>query len=142
MHARIALSQADRAACLTLRREVFIDEQGVSEADELDDEDDRCLHVLVVDDHGTAIGTARLNRKEPGIGKVQRVAVTRALRGHGVGRAVMAFVEQEAKRRGDHTLVLGAQHTAIPFYERLGYTAYGPSYDDAGIPHRDMKKRM
>jgi predicted GNAT family N-acyltransferase len=26
----------------------------------------------------------------------------------------------------------------MPFYERLGFVAQGPIYDEAGIPHRNM----
>jgi len=33
---------------------------------------------------------------------------------------------------------LGAQVHALGFYERLGFTAVGPVYQDAGIAHRDM----
>ena len=37
---------------------------------------------------------------------------------------------------------LGAQTHALGFYEKLGFTAYGPVYDDAGIPHRDMTRDL
>ena len=35
--------------------------------------------------------------------------------------------------------MLGAQTYAIPFYEKLGYRAYGPIFLDAEIEHRDME---
>jgi len=38
--------------------------------------------------------------------------------------------------------VLGSQTHAIGFYERLGFTPFGPEYDDAGIPHRDMRRAL
>ena len=40
------------------------------------------------------------------------------------------------------TFKLSAQSYAIPFYERLGFEAHGDEYDDAGIPHRDMERRV
>jgi predicted GNAT family N-acyltransferase len=141
MHVRLADSPADRAACLALRRAVFIEEQGVPEDLELDGEDDACRHVIAVDDDGRAIGTARLKLLEAGA-KAQRVAVAADRRRHGVGRLVMGALEGEARRLGARRMVLGAQLSAIPFYERLGYVASGPVYDDAGIPHRDMHRDL
>lgn len=137
----IATDPADRARCLALRRTVFIDEQGVPERDELDTLDDLCTHFLAFDDGGHPIGTARL-RFIDGHAKAQRVAVLAAWRSRGVGRALMGAFEAFATRGGARDVVLSAQLSAVPFYERLGYRAFGPVYDDAGIPHRDMSKPL
>jgi predicted GNAT family N-acyltransferase len=141
MHVRLAESLADRARCLALRRAVFIDEQGVPEALEIDGEDDACVHLLV-EEEGGVVGTARLRLKSGGVAKAQRVAVARHRRQHGVGRLVMVGLEDEARRLGATRVQLSSQVSAIPFYERLGYVASGPVYDDAGIPHRDMERDL
>ena len=70
----------------------------------------------------------------------QRVAVLESARGQGAGRSLMTAIEREARRSGQPAVVLGAQVAAIPFYERIGYAAYGEAYDDAGIPHRMMRR--
>jgi ElaA protein len=127
--------------CLALRREVFIDEQHVPEDLEIDGEDEACVHLLACDDDGQAMGTARL-RLQGDHAKAQRVAVRERLRGRGIGGALMRALEVEARRRGARSVHLSSQTHAIPFYERLGYAAHGPIYDDAGIPHRDMTKRL
>jgi predicted GNAT family N-acyltransferase len=49
----------DIATCLALRRSVFIDEQGVSEADEIDDLDAVAVHLLAMLG-GRPVGSARL----------------------------------------------------------------------------------
>ena len=36
--------------------------------------------------------------------------------------------------------LLRSQAHYFPFYERLGYTAYGDEYLDCNIPHRFMSK--
>jgi predicted GNAT family N-acyltransferase len=138
---RIATGPDDRGHCLALRRVVFIDEQGVPEADEIDDLDDACTHFLAIDDAGRAVGTARL-RFVDDVAKVQRVAVLREGRNRGVGRALMDALEREASARGARVAKLAAQTSAIPFYERLAYEAYGDIFDDAGIPHRQMRKPL
>lgn len=127
----------DLATCRRLRRIVFIDEQGVSEADEIDDKDGEAIHLLATTD-GRPVGTARL-LVEGGTGKIGRVCVLREARGTGLGAALIrAGVERFRKVPGVTKVKLGAQVHALGFYERLGFTAYGPVYDDAGIDHRDM----
>ncbi len=136
MRVRLVNDAAALDACLALRRAVFIEEQGVPEALELDGEDAHCLH-FVTTDHDAVVGTARLRVTATGA-KVQRVAVAATHRRRGVGRAIMEAVVDEARRQGSCRVILSSQVTAIPFYERLGFVASGPVYDDAGIPHRDM----
>ena len=124
--------------CLALRRRVFIDEQQVPEDLEVDGLDPACVHVLVEVD-GVTVGTARLRITDEGVAKAERVAVSRSRRGEGIGRRVMRALEREAAARGRDAVVLGAQTDALPFYEKLGYDAYGPEFMDAGIPHRMMR---
>ncbi|WP_323005083.1 GNAT family N-acetyltransferase [Pseudorhodobacter sp.] len=136
MSAKIEVTQ-DITACLGLRRTVFIEEQGVSEADERDNLDAQATHLLArVGDR--AVGSARLLTAGK-IGKIGRVCVLADQRGTGLGAALIrAAVEQFRQMPGIETVKLGAQTHAIAFYEKLGFAAYGPEYDDAGIPHRDM----
>lgn len=127
----------DIATCRLLRRKVFIEEQGVSEADEIDDKDDEAIHLLATVD-GAPMGSARL-LLSGNTGKIGRVCVLPAARGTGLGAALMRAAVEELRRQPGLTRAkLGAQTHALGFYERLGFTAEGPIYDDAGIPHRDM----
>ncbi|NEY90055.1 GNAT family N-acetyltransferase [Rhodobacteraceae bacterium KMS-5] len=127
----------DIATCRTLRRIVFIEEQGVSEADEVDDKDDEAIHLLAMQ-NGQPVGTARL-LVQCGTGKVGRVCVLSAARGTGLGAALIrAAVDRLRMVPGVEKVKLGAQTHALGFYERLGFAAIGEEFDDAGIPHRDM----
>lgn len=127
----------DIAACRALRRTVFIEEQGVSEADEVDDKDDEAIHILATVD-GIPMGSARL-LLQGDTGKIGRVCVLAAARGTGLGAALMRAAVAELRRHPGITRAkLGAQTHALGFYERLGFVAFGPVYDDAGITHRDM----
>ncbi|MFN7223925.1 MAG: GNAT family N-acetyltransferase [Paracoccaceae bacterium] len=127
----------DIAACRALRRTVFIDEQGVSETDEIDDQDDAAIHLLATV-AGTPMGSARLILKGD-TGKIGRVCVLAPARGTGLGAALMkAAIVELRQHPGIVQAKLGAQIHALGFYERLGFVAIGPVYEDAGIPHRDM----
>ncbi len=127
----------DLATCLAIRRKVFIDEQGVSETDEVDGLDPVALHLLAMQD-ATPVGTARI-LVEGAVGKIGRVCVLPQARGTGLGAALIraAVVELQAMP-GVAKAKLGAQVHALGFYERLGFEAMGQVYMDAGIPHRDM----
>ncbi len=128
----------DIATCLALRRQVFINEQGVSEADEIDDLDGVSQHLLVFKS-GVAVGTARIVPKD-GYAKIGRVCVLKTHRGLGLGAALIAEALAISRKDPSKTrAILGAQVQAIAFYEALGFHAFGAEYDDAGIPHRDME---
>lgn len=127
----------DIAACRALRRSVFIEEQGVAEADEIDDRDADATHLLATR-NGIPIGSARLLTYGD-TGKIGRVCVLASQRGTGLGAALIrAAVAHFRTQPGIALVKLGAQTQALGFYEKLGFTAQGPVFDDAGIPHRDM----
>ncbi|GFE64345.1 GNAT family N-acetyltransferase [Litoreibacter roseus] len=130
----------DLAHCHHIRRVVFIEEQNVSEAEEMDDRDGDCSHYLMWDGE-TPIATARV-LPMGNTAKIQRVAVMKSHRGGGTGAQLMRYVMEQCRKDGFNTAVLGAQTYAIGFYERLGFEAYGPEYDDAGIAHRDMTAEL
>lgn len=125
-----------------IRLTVFVDEQKVPAAEELDSYDDAAIHFLAYSQEGAAIGTARLLDKGNEHGKVGRVAVLPAYRGKGAGGGLMYMVESTAVDMGMKHLELDAQLHAIPFYENLGYTGEGDIFLDAGIEHRKMRKLL
>jgi len=138
MKIALADTQAARSACFAIRRAVFIEEQAIPEAEEWDDHDDTCRHYLAETDAGPA-GTARLIAKGDSA-KIGRVAVLKQARGTGLGARIMRAVLDDARATGFRQAELEAQLYAIPFYERLGFVAEGPEFDDgSGILHRRMR---
>ncbi|MFJ6048392.1 GNAT family N-acetyltransferase [Streptomyces sp. NPDC092307] len=147
---RVAVSEEDLKSCFAVRSEVFVVEQSVPESIEYDAYDADAVHVLAVDADGVPLGTGRLLYGPAALGKtgdltvgsLGRLAVAKAARGLGVGVALVRAIEAEAARRGLTAVDLGAQTHALGFYERLGYVAYGPEFQDAGIPHRAMRRPL
>ncbi|MFJ5231679.1 GNAT family N-acetyltransferase [Kitasatospora sp. NPDC088391] len=138
---------ADMALARGVRHEVFVVEQDVPPELEYDDLDATSLHLLAVGPDGAALGTARLISGAEALavtggveGRVLlgRLAVVKAARGTGLGVRLVRAVEELGRGRGAREVELHAQVQALGFYERLGYAAEGPVYDDAGIPHRTM----
>ena len=135
---RTASWLADNRQLRTLRETVFIQEQHVPVELEWDGEDETAMHLLAEARDGSAIGTARMLPD----GHIGRVAVLREWRGHGVGNALMRTLFDLARQKGMENVFLDAQVEAIGFYERLGFSAEGEVFMDAGIPHRHMKRSL
>lgn len=133
---RAAFRSSDFDACLAIRMEVFVNEQKVPAEEELDAYDDTAIHMLARID-SQPVGTARAVEKAPGVWKIGRVAVTLPYRQQGIGLALMQAIESACPAR---QFVLSAQTHALRFYERLGYKAEGPVFDEAGLAHRLMRK--
>ena len=130
--------ERDFDALRRIRVGVFCVEQNVPEALEWDGVDGDCEHALAVDAQGEAIGCGRLLPD----GHVGRLAVVKDWRGKGVGGALLEHFVARARERGHAVARLNAQTHAIPFYEGHGFAISGEPYDDAGIPHREMSKRL
>jgi predicted GNAT family N-acyltransferase len=147
---RVAATAEELAAVYAIRREVFIVEQGIPEAEEWDDLDATSEHLLAFGADGAPLGTARLIHGGPALAitgragavLLGRLAVSRAARGTGLGAALVRAVEAAGLARGATELELHAQVPALGFYQRLGYTAHGPEYLDGGIPHRTMTRAL
>ncbi|MGR3198898.1 MAG: GNAT family N-acetyltransferase [Paracoccus sp. (in: a-proteobacteria)] len=134
------IETSDLAACHALRRTVFVEEQSVPEAEEMDDLDGQAIHLLACDGD-RPVGTARVLIRGD-IGKIGRVCVLPDQRGTGLGAALIRAALDLLRRQGVTQARLGSQTHALGFYEKLGFVAEGPIYDDAGIPHRDMSLNL
>ncbi len=132
-----------RKEALKIRFDVFVTEQQVDPELEWDEFDSNPSTIMFVDydEDGTPLATGRL-RILPEYGKVERICAQKKARGKGSGRRIMEAIELEAKQLGATQLKLGGQVTAIPFYEKLGYTVCSDIFMDAGIEHKEMKKTI
>ena len=135
---RILDWHAAREGARAVREAVFIVEQHVPRELEWDEWDEPSVHALACDETGRAIGTARLLPD----GHLGRMAVLAAWRRQGVGMALANALIARASERGDAEIVLHAQTHAVGFYRKLGFTPRGPQFDEAGIPHVEMARRL
>lgn len=139
LHFHRVKSRSQLIQCFLLRTEVFIMEQKVPANEEIDQLDATADHFLVQDEQTTiACCRAMVHDHEAKIG---RFCVKAIHRGQGIGAQLLQFAETSLSRRYPiHRFYLSAQVSAIPFYEKQGYRAYGDLYLDANIPHRWMEK--
>jgi len=120
-----------------IREKVFIEEQGVPEDMELDEFDPTSKHALAYEGP-LCLGTGRLVHLNSHHAQIGRMAVLRAFRNRGIGKAILSRLIALAKSEGALTLTLHSQVSAIPFYAKMGFIVEGPIYDEAGIAHRNM----
>ncbi len=141
---RVVDAPCDLDSALEIRAIVFIQGQAVPAELEVDGLDPQCTHLLAERFDGerwTPVGTARL-RQVDDHAKAERVAVLPAMRGLGIGDLLMRTLQDVARAQGFEEVHLNAQLQVVPFYERLGYQAEGPEFEEAGIQHRAMRRRL
>ena len=120
-----------------IRYKVFVDEQNVPEELEIDGFDDDAVHVLVMLDDKT-IGTGRILSD----GHIGRVAVLKQYRGQGVGKLIMKKLIESAKDNQLESLWLSSQWYARGFYIDLNFECIGEKFEEAGIDHIKMIRKL
>ncbi|WP_324758054.1 GNAT family N-acetyltransferase [Haloarcula montana] len=124
-----------------VRRSVFIDEQGVSESEEMDDKDGEATHLLL-SAGDRPVATARYRFVDETTVKIERVAVLAQYRGEGLGVRIMEAAEEAARDDGAMEAVLHGQRRVEGFYTGIGYEIVSDEFEEAGIPHVEMRKEL
>ncbi len=137
----IVRTPRQREDAVSVRVAVFVDEQGIPREEEIDELDDVAVHCVGYGDDGSPVAAGRLVLAG-GCGKIGRMAVLKQHRGRGLGARVLDTLEREGAARGVRLFKLSAQLSARGFYDRAGYQADGAVYDEVGIPHIAMRKRI
>ncbi|MBN1894600.1 GNAT family N-acetyltransferase [bacterium] len=135
---RLVSYAAHEAEIRTVRHAVFVKEQGVPDSIERDGRDSSCIHVLAFDPEGRAVGTGRMTED----GHVGRMAVLKAHRRKGVGRAMLDALVERAREKGMDSVCLNAQLYAVPFYTKAGFAQKSAVFFEASMPHVSMEKML
>ena len=136
---RLVVSKDDWSDALAIRHEVFILEQEVPPELEKDGLDEGATHVVATRGD-VVIGTARLVTK--GEARIGRVAVLKPWRHRGIAGLLLEALETEARQLGVRSLTLHSQAYVQRLYEKHGYVPNGPGFEEAGIDHIPMAKRL
>lgn len=86
------------------------------------------LFAVVRSEEGEALGCGAIV-VGPDFGEIKRMYVQPSQRGKGLSKALMQFLEDEARARGCGVFALETgplQHEAIGLYQRMGYLNCGP----------------
>ncbi len=121
----------------TIRREVFLQEQGFSAQSQFDAMDERSWHLLV-EEGGQTVATGRLALDEKGCWKLGCIAVLPAFRGKHIGDFVVRLLVDRALSMPPAPIYVMAQQHAVNFYRRIGFVPEGEPFAIEGRPHQRM----
>tara|TARA_B100001996_G_scaffold63978_2_gene46043 strand:+ start:30682 stop:31122 length:441 start_codon:yes stop_codon:yes gene_type:complete len=119
---------------LKIRKEVFIDEQKISEKIEIDSYEYSSNYIIALL-NGKPVATARWRSVGSEI-KLERFAVKMKFRNKGIGQKMNKFILDIIPN--DKVIYLNSQESAIGFYEKIGFFVSGPPFKEAGIVHKKM----
>jgi len=136
------LTTAQLYAILELRQRVFVVEQHCFYLD-ADGRDEDSLHALMMDGD-TLAGYARI--LPPGLiydtASIGRIVLDKNYRAQGLGeKLTLACIEKCRVLHGED-ITITAQVVSQHFYEKLGFTAIGEIFDEAGIDHIKMVLKL
>jgi len=138
---KIVVSDRELKGAFEVRKQVFVEEQGIPEDMELDELDMEAMHMVVKDGEGI-VGTARVLFLAASQAKLERMAILKPFRRRGIGKGIISFLDEEFKNRGTAQVVLHAQCSAVNFYKSCGFEESGSPFWEAGIKHVKMQKRL
>ncbi|MGI6551569.1 MAG: GNAT family N-acetyltransferase [Bacillota bacterium] len=143
MQVKRITADEDLKKAFNIRKEVFVEEQGVLLEDEFDEFDrlnGPCQHILIYCNQ-QPVGTGRI-RILDGLGKLERICVLKAYRKFGLGKVIINALEEIAKEMGLSQVKLHGQTQAEGFYQKLGYRTSSDVFMEDGIPHVLMLKKL
>jgi predicted GNAT family N-acyltransferase len=118
---KIASTQEELNAAREIRRKVFFLEQGIPAELDLDEDEERSIHVLAITKPMQFIGTGRLTING-NTGILSRISIIEPFRNKGVGQLIILRLEAIAKEKRLSTLTLAPHSYLENFYARLGYS--------------------
>jgi predicted GNAT family N-acyltransferase len=100
------------------------------------------FHLAAYTDDWVLRGCLVLTPKDDKTLKMRQVAVDEAVQKMGVGRQLVEASEAFGRAHGFDIMELNARDTAVPFYQKLNYTIVGERFEEVGIGHFKMVKKL
>ena len=138
LHVQKALCKEELEKVFAIRKIVFVDEQKCPPELEYENED-VSIHFLALSNHKPC-GACRWRKTKEGY-KLERFAVLKEYRGKGVGRALVASALDDLPSDAKY-IYLNSQLDAMSLYSSFGFIAEGEQFEEAGIQHFRMVKRI
>ena len=138
-----ATSEQHKQKAFAIREEVFVVEQQVPAEEEFDEFEKVSHHFVALDEQDQPIGSARWRKTGKGI-KLERFTVKDSLRGKGLGTAIVQAVLDDilAHAVPDTYLYMHSQLDAVSLYAKFGFQKEGKQFDECGIKHYLMWRKL
>ncbi|MBK7588753.1 MAG: GNAT family N-acetyltransferase [Bacteroidetes bacterium] len=126
---------------LSLRQRVLREPLGLNLFDE-DLREDRDQYIIIAKDENDVVACLMLKILDKDTVKIRQMAVDHTRQGMGYGHTLIKYAENFCILNEYSSIELHARKTAIPFYEKSGYTSIGDEFMEVGIPHIKMIKHL
>lgn len=144
MNIVLAQTKDELKKCLEVRRKVFIEEKGVPaeiEIDEFDRDFSSCEHFAVFESE-RAVGAFRMRRLDESTIRLQRFCFLSEYRGKGFGKKALEFIEDYCRKEGVRLITADAKFEVSGFYVKCGYRVVSDVFEEAGIAHVKIEKKI
>lgn len=123
-----------------LRVEILRKPLGMAAGTEVFPFENESFHLVALY-KGNVVGCVLFHPEEK-TGRLFQMAVASELQKSGIGSILVAKMEEELATRGFEEIYLHAREVASKFYLKLGYRIFGDEFEEVGIKHFHMKKRL
>ncbi len=139
MNIQYLSSDLEKQAMYQLRNQVFVVEQQVDPAIEIDayDQQHPDIYYLGAFINQQLVGTIRIRQTE-NAWILQRLAVKKELRKQRLGSKLIDFCIVAAKNKNIKEIRLHSQIQVLDFYLKLGFEAQGEIFEEAKILHQEV----
>ncbi len=135
-----ARNSHERNEAFRIRRQVFVDEQGMFSDSDVDENDSESI-LLVAETDSKIIGTVRVfpGKTRSGHWIGGRLAVQKEYRTGRTGSLLVKEAMKRVKKKGCTVFTAEIQEKNVRFFKKLGWEPVGPIIKHFGFPHQSMK---
>ncbi|MBE9019618.1 GNAT family N-acetyltransferase [Chroococcidiopsis sp. CCALA 051] len=138
---KVAELPEDFSAMRSVRAAVFQLEQRIEPELDFDGKDETSDQIVAyINDQ--PIGTARIRYLDDRTAKIERLAVLPIVRGKGIGKLIMEKAIELAAQKKMQEVVIHSQEYIQGLHQKLGFEPEGAVFEEAGIPHVKMRKKL
>lgn len=131
----------DYEQMLELRKTVLLQPIGVPFS-YIVPENEKADFLIAAFEGSRMTGCCVLSPRTNGAIQLRQMAVDNRLQQKGVGRMIVHFAEQVARQNNYQLLYMHARNTVMEFYAKCGYSIDGPEFEEVGIKHHRMQKKL
>jgi len=101
------------------------------------------IHIVYLNEKKQVVGTGRIHMEKT-TGIISQMAIKKENQKNGIGRKILNELMLKCKTLGVEKIELSARETALEFYSKVGFKAFGNKYSSAktGIIHQKMSMNI
>jgi putative N-acetyltransferase (TIGR04045 family) len=141
---RTAVTEQEIQEALSLRRQVFVEEQHIFDTTDEDEHDEESFFINAWKDESILIGTVRCypDREDPSVWWGGRLAVRSEFRLRGIGVYLIEAAVEEMKIRSVRRFLAQVQQQNVNLFEKLGWKTVGDVFWVRDHPHQIMEANL